>query len=312
MKHRTPGSVFIPLFMLVILAAFMMVIPVDFLPEDGFVGIFFNAWNQMTNVLSYWIVWVVLILSFIMLMIINSFNKVIERKKFSLLSEEDKAKFLKEREEGYFKRLIKSSKEKQSEKEEKELILDHGFDGITELDNSLPQWWIALFYLGVVYCFIYMVAYFTTDFAHFDKEYEVDTARLEEQFTIWVKENDIKVDQADIANADVEHGKEIFTNICATCHTANGGGAAGPNLTDEYWINHLNDDLYKNIYTMVYDGSPNNPAMQAFGQTEQLTGLDIQDVAAYVYSLNQENPPVTKEDGGLEPQGELVDAWKRK
>ena len=52
--------------------------------------------------------------------------------------------------------------------------------------------------------------------------------------------------------------------------------------------------------------------MQAFGQTNQLTGLDIQDVAAYVYELNQVKPVVTEADGGLAPQGEVVDAWKRK
>lgn len=311
MKHRTPGSVFIPILLLVILAAFMMVIPIDFLPQNGFSGIIHNAWNQLTNVLSHWVVWVVLLLALIMLLVVNELNKVIERKKFALLSPEAKAKYLKEKEEGFFSRLIRSSREKQSEKEEQELILDHGFDGIKELDNALPQWWVAMFYLGMVYCFIYIVAYFTTDFAHADLEYEVDTARMEMQFDEWVKNNDINVEQADMANADVEHGKELFTNTCATCHTANGGGAAGPNLTDEYWINHLNDDLYKNIYTMVYDGSPNNPAMQAFGQTNQLTGLDIQDIAAYVYTLNQEQPVVTEAEGGLAPQGEIVEAWKR-
>ncbi|MXV37427.1 c-type cytochrome [Flavobacteriaceae bacterium Ap0902] len=311
MKHRTPGSVFIPLLLLVVLAAFMMIIPEDFLPETGLKGIIPNAWHQLTNVLSYWIVWIVLFLSLIMMLVVDGLNKVIERKRFSLLSPEEKAKYLKEKEQGFFSRLIKSSKERQSEEEEKEIILDHGFDGILELDNALPQWWVAMFYLGIVYCVIYIVAYFSTDFAHPNMEYEVEAARMETQFADWVKQNDINVDQATIENADVEHGKEIFGNICATCHTANGGGAAGPNLTDEYWINHLNDDLYKNIYTVVYDGSPNNPAMQAFGQTNQLTGLDIQDVAAYVYSLNQEEPLVTESEGGLAPQGDLVESWKR-
>ncbi|MGI9526343.1 MAG: cbb3-type cytochrome c oxidase N-terminal domain-containing protein [Weeksellaceae bacterium] len=311
MKHRTPGSVFIPLLLLVILAAFMMIIPVDFLPQNGLSGIIPNAWNQLVNVLSYWVVWVVLLLALIMLLVVDGLNKVIERKRFAQLSPDEKAVYLKEKEEGFFKRLIRSSKEKQSEEEEKEIILDHGFDGILELDNALPQWWVAMFYLGIVYCFIYIVAYFTTDFAHMDIEYEVEAARMESQFADWVKQNDINVEQADIANADVEHGKEVFNNICATCHTANGGGAAGPNLTDEYWINHLDEDLYKNIYTVVYDGSPNNPAMQAFGQTKQLTGLDIQDVAAYVHSLNQEEPVVTEAEGGLAPQGDIVESWKR-
>lgn len=312
MKHRTPGSVFIPLTLLIVLAAFMMVIPMNFLPKDGLMGIFYNAWYQLINVLSYWIVWVVLILAFLMLLVVNNVNKAIERKRFSKLSPAEQAQYIEGSKVGYWKRLLRSSREKQSDAEEESIILDHGFDGIKELDNALPQWWLAMFYLGIVYCVIYIVAYFTTDFAHPDEEYQVETARLEEGFKTWREANDIKVDKADIANANIENGQAIFGNICATCHTANGGGAAGPNLTDDFWINHSVDDLYKNIYTVVYDGSPNNPAMQAFGQTKQLTGLDIQDVAAYVYSLNQEKPQVTEAEGGLSPQGDQMPAWKRK
>lgn len=312
MKHRTPGNVFIPLTLLIVLAAFMMVIPMNFLPKNGFEGVFYNAWKQLTNVFSYWIVWVVLILAFLMLLVVNNVNKAIERKRFSKLSAAEQAQYIEESKVGYWKRLLRSSREKQSDAEEESIILDHGFDGIKELDNALPQWWLAMFYLGIVYCVIYIVAYFTTDFAHPDEEYQVETARLEDGFKTWREANDITVEKADIANANLENGQAIFGNICATCHTANGGGAAGPNLTDAHWINKLDDDLYKNIYSMVYDGSPNNPAMQAFGQTKQLTGLDIQDVAAYVHSLNQEKPQVTEAEGGLAPQGDVVEAWKRK
>ena len=311
MKHRTPGSVFIPLVLLIVLAAFMMVIPVNFLPKNGLINIPYNAFHQVMNVLSHWIVWVVLLLTLLMLLVVNNINKVIERKKFAQLSAEDQSKYLAESKVGFWKRLIRSSREKQSDEEEQEIILDHGFDGIKELDNALPQWWVAMFYLGIIYCVIYIIAYFTTDFAHPAEEYEVETARLEQGFADWITANDINVDQADMANADVERGREIYNNICATCHTANGGGAAGPNLTDNHWINHDNPDLYKNIYTIVYDGSPNNPAMQAFGQTKQLTGLDIQDVSAYVYELNQEGPDVTEAEGGLAPQGDEMPAWKK-
>ncbi|MDO5656178.1 MAG: cbb3-type cytochrome c oxidase N-terminal domain-containing protein [Flavobacteriaceae bacterium] len=311
MKHRTPGSLFIPLTLLIILAAFMMVIPVNFMPQNGLAGIIPNAFYQLANVLSHWIVWVVLILALLMLLVVNNLNKVIERKKFAALSPEDQAKYLEESKTGYLRRLLRSSREKQSDEEEQEIILDHGFDGIKELDNALPQWWLAMFYLGVIYCIIYIVAYFTTDFAHQYDEYEVETARLEQGFADWVKANDIKVDQADMAKADKEHGREIYNNVCATCHMANGGGAAGPNLTDDYWVNKLDDDLYKNIYSVVYDGSPNNPAMQAFGQTKQLTGLDIQDVAAYIYEMNQNQPDVKEAEGGLAPQGDLIQAWKQ-
>ena len=315
MKHRIPGRIFIPITLLVILAAFMMVIPMDFLPKHGLAGVFYNAVTQLENVLSYWIVWVVLLLSFLMMIIINEINKVIERKKLAKLSPEERAIFLEERKEGYLKRLFKSSKEKQSDEEEKELLLDHGFDGIQELDNSLPQWWLAMFYMGTAYMIIYVIAYFTTDFAHPIDEYNFETALMEKRAEEWIKKNDITIEKAENGFEDegtLQRGEAIFKNICATCHTPNGGGAAGPNLTDDYWINHREDDLFKNIYSMVYDGSPNNPAMQAFGQTKQLTGLDIQDVASYVYYLNQVKPQVTEAEGGLAPQGDEMPKWKRK
>ncbi len=312
MKHRTPGYVFIPLVLVLILGVFMMIIPVDFIPKNGLKYIPYNAFHQLENVFSYWVVWVVLFIAFLILLGINRVNKAVESRKFDALTPEEQAKYLEEDKEGYFKRLFRSGSQKQSDEEEDELILDHGFDGILELDNALPQWWVALFWLGTIYMVIYMVAYFTTDFAHPIDEYEMENTRMEAEFASWIKRNDINVEEASLENANVEHGKEIFQNICATCHTANGGGAAGPNLTDDYWINKLNDDLYKNIYTMAYDGSPNNPAMQAFGQTKQLTGLDIQDVAAYVYSLNQDVPEVTEAEGGLAPQGEKRPEWARK
>lgn len=312
MKHRIPGRVFIPTLMLTILAAFMMVIPENFIPQDGLVGVMTNAYHQIVNVLSYWIVWVILILSFLMMLVVNGINKAIERKKLSKLSPEAQAIYLEEAKEGYLKRLFKSSRERQSEEEEEAIIMDHGFDGIKELDNSLPQWWLAMFYLGIVYCAIYTVAYFTTDFAHPIAEYQVDSALAEEQAKVWVEQNDITIDQANNLfedDAATKRGQEIFDNICATCHTKSGGGSVGPNLTDAYWVNHSESELFKNIYKVIYDGSPNNPAMVAFGGTKQLTGLDVQDVASYVYSLNQVKPMVTVAEGGLEPQGDYMKQW---
>ncbi|MDO5510494.1 MAG: cbb3-type cytochrome c oxidase N-terminal domain-containing protein [Weeksellaceae bacterium] len=310
MKQRTPGYILIPIALLIILGAFMMVIPVTEVGQDGLKYVPINAWNQITNVLSYWIVWVVFFLALIMLLVLNQINKVVERKKFETLPPEAQEAYLNDKKIGYIKRLIKSSGQRQSEAEEEAIILDHGFDGIKELDNSLPQWWVAMFYLGMIYCVIYIIAYFTTDFADPIVEYEKETAQLEAGFTEWIRSNDIDVDGATNFYDDdqiLEQGKEIYTNICATCHLATGGGAAGPNLTDDAWINRVDEDLFRNIYKIVYDGSPNNPAMQAFGQTKQLTGLDVQAVASYVYYMNQ----VLENADGLPEQGEVVPQWSQ-
>ncbi len=39
------------------------------------------------------------------------------------------------------------------------LLLDHDYDGIRELDNNLPRWWVWLFYLSIVFAVIYMLYY---------------------------------------------------------------------------------------------------------------------------------------------------------
>ena len=52
--------------------------------------------------------------------------------------------------------------------------------------------------------------------------------------------------------------------------------------------------------------------MRPFGANNELTGLTIQDVASYVYYLNQEAPEVTTDMGGAAPQGDLVAEWARK
>ena len=89
-------------------------------------------------------------------------------------------------------------------------------------------------------------------------------------------------------------------------------GGIGPNLTDDYWVNHEEEDLFKNIYHVIYNGSPKNAQMRAFGQKKELSGLAIEKIASYVYSLNQNEPAKTVADGAAAPQGDLVEKWKRK
>ena len=60
-------------------------------------------------------------------------------------------------------------------------------------------------------------------------------------------------------------GKEIFTNACAACHKADGGGLVGPNLTDKHWIN---GGGIKNVFKLISEGSKNNPWLCAGRRAE--------------------------------------------
>lgn len=315
MRLRTPGRVFIPIIMVSVVGIIMMVTPVSFESKPGFFGFLDNTWRHFNETFSNGYAIAIAVIAFVMLLIVNRINKLVENEKFKRLSPEEQEKYIELSKVNYFKRLINSAKYRQTDAEEEAMIIDHGFDGIKELDNSLPQWWVALFHMGNVFMVVYMLAYIFTDFAHADVEYEKHMAVAEEKVRIWVENNDITIEQAENRFTDQQalaNGKQVYENVCATCHTANGGGGIGPNLTDGHWVNQTQDDLFLNIYDIIYNGSPQDPQMRPFGAQGELTGLTIQDVASYVYYLNQEAPEVTTDMGGAAPQGDLVAEWARK
>lgn len=315
MRLRTPGRVFIPIIMVSVVGIIMMVTPVSFESKPGFFGFLDNTWRHFNETFSNGFAIAIAVIAFVMLLIVNRINKLVENEKFKRLSPEEQEKYIELSKVNYFKRLINSAKYRQTDAEEEAMIIDHGFDGIKELDNSLPQWWVALFHMANVFMVVYMLAYIFTDFAHADVEYEKHMAVAEEKVRIWVENNDITIEQAENRFTDQQalaNGKQVYENVCATCHTANGGGGIGPNLTDGHWVNQTQDDLFLNIYDIIYNGSPQDPQMRPFGANNELTGLTIQDVASYVYYLNQEAPEVTTDMGGAAPQGELVAEWARK
>lgn len=314
MKQRTPGRIFIPIILVSIIAIVMMVTPVAFERSPGVLGFFSNTWKHFIGTFSNPMAIGIIIIALIMLLIINAVNKVIESQKFKKLSPEKQAQYVVMSKQNYLKRMISSGRDRQTDEEEEAIILDHGFDGIKELDNALPQWWLAMFYMGIVFMVVYLLAYSFTDFADPYVEYEehnaIETAKVEK----WIKENDIDINGAKNKYLDaqaIENGKKTFETICATCHRADGGGGIGPNLTDDHWINKVQDSLFYNIYDIVYNGSPTNAQMRPFGKKGELTGLAIQDVASYVYYLNQEKETVTVNEGGAAPQGDLITQWAK-
>ena len=248
--------------------------------------------------------WGTVIISTILTMIHNSIGDLIENDQFKRLSDVEKLAYVESKNKPYFKGLYESAFKKQAASEEKDILIDHGFDGIMELDNQLPKWWLGLFYFGVVYCVVYMISYFLTDFAHqgveYDEEYKAQTASIAE----YVKNTPPPtIENAAYSPDNIAGGEEVFKTNCVSCHGDKGKGGIGPNLTDNTWINQPEKTLFKNVFHMVENGSPNNPAMQAFGKNGVLTGFDIQNVAAYIYHINQEQPPITTAQGGAAPQG---------
>lgn len=265
----------------------------------------FEMFAQGTGYFSTPFFWALLIIVTILLLIMNSIGDLIENEKFKRLSEEEKAEFLKAKETPYYLQLWNSAFKKQSQTEEKDILIDHGFDGITELDNSLPKWWIGLFYFGFAFCAVYMIAFSFTDYAHPDVEYDKEAKQMLASIAEYEKtQPPITIETAVYSADNITEGQQLFNQNCATCHSEGGKGGIGPNLTDNYWINIKEKSLFKNVFWMLENGSPNNPAMRAFLKNGEITGQEAEKIAAYIYHINQEQAPITQAKGGAAPQGE--------
>lgn len=188
------------------------------------------------------------------------------------------------------------SKEMESEGE---IMLDHDYDGIKELDNVLPPWWVYLFYVTIIFAAVYLVRFHIVGDYNQAEEFnkEVELAELEKSKLPKDPADEVSYETV-VAVTDatsLAKGKEIFTNACAACHKADGGGLVGPNLTDKHWIN---GGGIKNIFKLISEGSKNNPSMVAW--KSNLSSKDIQSVASYILTLQGSNPP-----GGKPAEGEL-------
>ena len=244
------------------------------------------------------------LISIVVVFIQNAIGDLIENEKFKKLTDTEKAQYLADKKVPYFRYLYNGAFKSQSEKEEKDILIDHGFDGIMELDNQLPKWWLGLFYFGCAYCVLYISSYFMTDFAHpykeYDQEYKEQIAAVEEYMATVPQAN---LETAKYSADNIEAGKAVFETNCVSCHGEGGRGGIGPNLTDKFWINQPEKTLFKTIFWMVENGSPTNPTMQAWGKNGVISGNEIEQVSAYVYHLNQEQAPITPAQGGAAPQG---------
>lgn len=288
MKTRTPISVYIAAMIGLTIMAFEM-----FAGDSGYFSSPFF--------------WALLLIAVILLMIMNSIGDLVENESFNRLSEEEKKQYLAEKNIPYYQKLWNSAFKKQSATEEKDILIDHGFDGITELDNSLPKWWIGLFWFGCIFCVVYMTAFAFTDYAHPEAEYDKEAKTMLASIQEYEKNApQINLETAKYSADYIAEGQELFKTNCVTCHGDGGKGGIGPNLTDTHWINIKEKSLFKNVFWMLENGSPNNPTMRPFIKDGTITGRDAEKIAAYVYHINQETAPITEAQGGAAAQGEEV------
>ena len=184
---------------------------------------------------------------------------------------------------------------------EQDILLDHDYDGIQELDNNLPPWWKWGFYITIIAAVVYMLAYHVTGTGKLqDEEYADELAVAAKQKEERMKNSAENITEENVTvlvdAAEIAKGKDIYEKNCSACHMADGGGMVGPNLTDNYW---LHGGGVKNIFKTITYGVP---AKGMISWQAQLSPKQIQEVTSFIMTLHGTKPAAPKE-----PQG---DEWK--
>jgi len=162
------------------------------------------------------------------------------------------------------------------------LLLDHEYDGIQELDNNLPRWWLWLFYITIIFSAIYLVYYHvarTGDLQAVEYQKEMERGEAIKAAAMGSFESSMATLKPDTDSAVLANGKATYDKFCAACHRADGGGLVGPNLTDDYWIH---GGSYGDTVKIIWDGVP---AKGMVSWKSVLKPAEIEAVASYIHTL---------------------------
>ncbi len=278
-------------------------VPVIFFIIFGLTEYFVDSGKQPAFI-EYPLIMLFLLLVLIILIAIETITGTLEHIMLQNLNAEAKTKFLANKERKFefkwLKNLYKKSLGTKPIEEEHEIILDHNYDGIKELDNNLPPWWVYSFYATIIFAVVYMLKYEV-----FDGDNQID--ELETEYTeAKIAIEEYKKTAKDLVDfntvvlltetSDLNAGKTIYELNCVACHMADGGGGIGPNLADKNWI--LGGGI-KNVFKVVSEGGRDGKGMIAWRQ--QLKPVEMAQVSSYILQFQGTTP--------AEPKAPEGDIW---
>jgi cytochrome c oxidase cbb3-type subunit 3 len=181
----------------------------------------------------------------------------------------------------------------------------HEWDGIRELDNPLPRWWLWVFYICIAVAIGYWVlmpawpgltsytkgtlgqsdrAAVAQDLKGLQTLRGAEAAKLKTASLAEIEAN------PQLQSYALAVGQSVFGDNCATCHGTGGTGAKGyPNLRDDVWLwGGTLDDIHHTLNVGIRSENPETrfSQMPAFGKDQLLTTAEISDLTEYVVALS--------------------------
>lgn len=278
----------IPAYLRVLIIFFAIFVTLEYFIDSG----------DRPAFIKYPMVLVFLFVFLFLLIAIEIVISAVDNITYNMLSEEQKlkletAKNVSFKDRNWYKNVMQKLTKTVPMENEGQLLLDHNYDGIKELDNNLPPWWIYLFYGCILFAIIYLVRFEILDGDNQETELKKEMAQAKIEVAEYMKNAPDLMDEKSVTlvtdATSLAQGKTIYTANCVACHRADGGGQIGPNLTDDNWI--LGGDIKKVFHTIV-NGGRDGKGMIAWKGT--LKPKEIQAVASYIISLKGSNPKDAK------------------
>lgn len=187
----------------------------------------------------------------------------------------------------------------------------HSWDGIEELNNPLPRWWLWTLYATIVFAIGYVIVYPAIPLANrataglwgwtsrgqlADEMKAEEARRAGTLAALAATPIEQLASKPDLMRAAIEGGRAAFRVNCVQCHGSGAAGSKGyPNLRDDDWLWGGN---IKEIETTLINGirQPDNAAthqslMPNFGKDAILPPADIAAVTDHVLSLTGKSKP---------------------
>ncbi|MBK9421274.1 MAG: c-type cytochrome [Flavobacteriales bacterium] len=192
---------------------------------------------------------------------------------------------------------------------EQDIVMNHEYDGIRELDNSLPPWWVWLFYGTIIWGVVYIVnVHVIKIWPDQATEYRNEMAQAKADVDAYLATMADQVDENTVTQSTdpgmIAQGAAIYAANCTPCHGAalEGKEGLGPNLTDDYW---KHGGGVKDIFRTIKYGVPEKGMIS---WKAQLKPIEIASLTDLILSKHGSDPPNAKAPEGDLWQGAKTDS----